>query len=63
MRIDGGDGTDTLAVNNPDGRPMLIRGSSLHVIYGVAGGTLITVTGIEQTTVTGVGGTPVFTWP
>ncbi len=61
--IDGGDGTDTLTVNNPDTLPVLILNSALNVIYGAAGGTTITVTGIEQITVTGAGGTTVFTWP
>jgi hypothetical protein len=61
--IDGGDGTDTLTVNNPDNLPVLIRDGELNQIYGGGSGTTITVTGIEQITVTGVGGTPVFTWP
>jgi len=61
--IDGGDGTDTLTVNNSDNLPILIRDSTLHFIYGATGTTTISVTGIEQITVTGAGGTPAFTWP
>jgi len=58
--IDGGTGTDPLTVNNPNGLPLLIQGSNLNLIYGVGGGTTITVTGIEQITVTGAGGAIVF---
>ncbi len=56
--VDGG--TDTLTVNNPNGLPVLILDSNLNLIYGVGGGTMITVTGIEQITVTGAGGATVF---
>ena len=61
--IDGGTGTDTLTVNNLDGLPLLIQDAGLNLIYGAGGGTTITVTGIEQITVNGAGGNPIFTWP